>query len=61
MSLDQFEGLINGLAIVMTDGAAFSVEWNHDMPEWTRDYCFTSTARGIAPTGYEFVVAPKQR
>jgi len=61
MSLDQFEGLITGVATVMTDGAAVSVEWNHEMPEWTRDYRFTSKAGGLAPTGYEFVVAPQQR
>jgi hypothetical protein len=61
MSFDQFEGLIQGVATVTTAGAAFSVEWNHETPEWARDYCFTSKVRNIAPAGYDFVVAPKQR
>jgi hypothetical protein len=58
MSFDQFEGLIQGVAIMTTAVMARSVEWNHEMPQWTRDYRFTSKVSSIEATGYELVVAP---
>lgn len=61
LALDDWDGLVEGVATVTKHADGVSVEWRHEKPEWTVAYPMTSTLTAITRTGYRLTVAPARR
>ncbi len=59
ISIDNFKNLVQGDLLTKNDGNRMSFDWEHQFPDWTKNYRLRSTILAT-PAGYDLTVSRKQ-
>lgn len=60
MSLDNFKNLVFGIISVKKEGNMILFDWQHQAPNWTKDYYFQSSVLPNSSVGYDLAVSRKE-
>jgi len=61
MAFDEFDGAVEGMAVVRWGPSGLTVDWRPERPEWATAYPLRSTLTNLSSMGYDISVAPANR
>ncbi len=59
ISIDAYKDLVEGVLSVRVEQGLVQLEWQHQKPDWMKDYSYRSTIRS-GKNGYSLIVARKK-